>query len=76
MTYPGELARRRCAERTRADLIEYAPKRPLAGRDVARIRWQQDRCRMCNACPLIVRALDIMLPPPEKPSAVVLRLAG
>jgi hypothetical protein len=74
--YPGELERKRCAERTRADLIEYAPTRPISGRDEVRLRWQQDRCGTCRACPMLVRALGIMLPAVEPPSAIVLKLAS
>lgn len=70
------LVRMRCASRTRADLIEYAPKRPLSGRDQSKIRWQQDRCELCRACPLVMNALAIMLPAPVAASAVILRLAG
>lgn len=76
-TYPGELARKRCAKRTREELLEYAPQRPLLFRDELRIRAMRSRCEMCGACELVVRALKILSPPePERPSAEIIRLAG
>jgi hypothetical protein len=71
-TFSGELARVRCSRRTREELIEYAPRRPLAFRDELRVTGMKARCTRCGACPLMIRALAIMLPPPaEKPSNVV-----
>lgn len=75
--YPGELARKRCAERTREELIAYQPARPLALRDEMRLKGMHARCSMCRACPNVVRALTIMLPAePERPTAQIIRLAG
>lgn len=75
--YPGELARMRCAIRTRDELLDFAPARPLALRDEVRLKGQRARCSTCQACPLIVKALQIMAPPaPEPASAVIFRLAG
>lgn len=76
MAYPGELARQHCASATRAEFIEYVPHRPLALRDETRLKWQNARCGRCGACPLMIRALAIMLPARERSEAVVLRLAG
>jgi hypothetical protein len=75
--YPGELGRQRCATRTRAELLEYAPKRPLALRDELRLRGMLARCETCAACPLVIRTLTIMAPAkPEPASAQIFRLAG
>jgi hypothetical protein len=80
--YPGEMARRRCERRTRAELLAYQPKRPLALRDELRLRGMAARCATCRACAL-ERALAAMLPPPALAGdrdgsvwSVVLKLAG
>jgi len=75
--YPGELARKRCAERTREELVAYQPARPLAFRDELRLRAMASRCGTCRACPNTLRALEAMLPPaPAEPCAQIIRLAG
>lgn len=57
--------------------MEYAPARPLALRDEVRLKGMQARCVACGACPLVVRALTLMLPAePERPTAQIIRLAG
>ena len=61
--YPGELARRRCAQRTRAELISYQPKRPLPFRDALRISGMYARCETCRACPKVLATLAAMAPP-------------
>jgi hypothetical protein len=73
---PWQIEAARCARRTREELIEYAPKRPLPLRDTLRLKVMQARCETCGGCPLILRALNIMLPEEEKPSAQIIRLAG
>lgn len=75
-TIPGQISQARCAKRTRAELIEYAPRRPLAFQDELQLRWMSKRCGTCRACPMVLQALSIMLPPPELPSAVIIKLAG
>jgi hypothetical protein len=75
-THPGAMERKRCAERTYAALIEYAPKRPLADREALRLGWQKDRCGVCGACPRIIAALGLMMPAASEATAVILRLAG
>ena len=82
--YPGEIARRRCADRTRAELFSYQPARPLALRDELRLRGMAARCSTCRACPGLVRTLAAMAPAPAAPpcaapaevAAVVLKLAS
>jgi len=77
--YPGEMARRRCAKRTRAELLAYRPSRPLALRDALRLSGMQARCATCRACPKVVAALAAMAPAQseaEPPVAAVLRLAS
>lgn len=77
MPRDGELARQDCANRTKEELIGYAPQRPLAQRDVWRIAGMRARCEACGACPQTIRALTIMSPPePERPTAEIVRLAG
>lgn len=74
--YPGQLERRRCEERTRAELISFPPRRPLSLREEVRIRGMWGKCNKCRACPLMA-ALTIMLPPSLEPqSGIVLKLAS
>ena len=80
--YPGELARRRCAVRTRAELTSYRPKRPPALRDELRLRGMAGRCCTCRACPAIVATLAAMAPAraeatsAEAEAGVILKLAS
>ncbi|MDB5447222.1 MAG: hypothetical protein JWQ97_2539 [Phenylobacterium sp.] len=82
--YPGEIARRRCADRTRIELLSYQPARPLALRDELRLRGMAARCSTCRACPGLVRTLAAMdagtapapCAAPAECAAVVLRLAS
>lgn len=73
--YAGQAARQACAVRTREELLQYAPARPLPFRDELRVRGMHGRCELCRACPVVVKALAAMLPAPveEKPTAVVLQ---
>lgn len=78
--YPGELARRRCARRTRIELASYHPQRPLALRDALRLSGMHARCATCRACPQVLAALAAMAPgetaaESTRPAAV-LRLAS
>jgi hypothetical protein len=66
--YPGELARRRCAARTREELLSYHPTRPLALRDALRLRGMAARCATCQACPRFVRTLKAMAADAQPPS--------
>lgn len=70
------VARLRCAARTREEMLTFSAPRPLSARDELRIRWQQERCGTCTACPLVIRALAIMLPAVEPVSGIILKLAG
>jgi hypothetical protein len=80
--YPGEFARLRCAVRTRAELVSYRPKRPLALRDELRLRGMAGRCCTCRACPAIVATLAAMVAAPAEAgtarpeAAVILKLAS
>lgn len=77
--YPGQLARQRCANRTRAELMEYSPKRPLPLRDELRIKAMLDRCETCGACPIVIKSLTIMAPRAVEAGAAgaeIIRLAG
>lgn len=80
VAYPGELARRRCAKRTRAELVSYQPRRPLALRDALRINGMHARCGLCRACPKVLLTLAAMHPPKTDETAStgarVLRLAS
>jgi hypothetical protein len=75
--YPGELERQKCASRTREELIEYRPARPPSVEDRLQMSWMLARCSFCAACPMIVRALEIMsLAPKPEAADNIIRLAG
>lgn len=71
-----ELARLRCQQRTREELLSYAPARPLALRDELRVAAMRSRCGTCGACPRTVATLNGLSPPAPVAEAIVLRLAG
>jgi hypothetical protein len=76
--YPGQRARERCAERTREELAAVTYKRPAPGREQVRLSWMNSRCGTCGACPMLVRALGVMVASDAvaEATAVVFKLAS
>lgn len=77
MTHAAEAERLRCAARTREEMADVSFRRVRTERDVLRFSWQATRCKRCGACPLMLRALTVMLPAePEPQSAEMFKLAS